>query len=506
MKKLLYVGHHLHLKTKSTVFLKDILRRQFDVTDLPVDPEDLAATPLNYTKADFDYVVIFQLDFLAPIFLAKGIATIVVPMFDGSENMPSRHWEFSNQAYFISFSLGLHLKILRAGGNSLLVKYFPEVKPGSSPRKFDRLDGFFWERRPDTGMNLSVVHRLIGEQLDSLHLHLAPDIKTLQSTNPKGVFADTKISISKWFENKSDLAKVMATRNIYFAPRLSEGIGMGFLEAMADGMVVFANDSNTHNEYISNWENGVLYNLGIQGPAQLERVQLQQMGAAAQQSMADGRRKWERQTGEILDWVHATPPPSVDEIPADVLAAEIPRAYSAGFNPYVQFLARNSSLIQKMSPGLDLMREINLPYIDLNDKPAISGDAAIISGREIVLGKSGTRKYLGAGWSHDEDEFVWIDGTSAYIRFMVNDECQEASELVLSCHSLDFDDPQRLAIVINGVLCDTIQVLDRKDIFRIQLRDSLRERNEIAFFSRQTASPNNEPRKLSVAVYSLGFD
>ena len=39
----------------------------------------------------------------------------------------------------------------------------------------------------------------------------------------------------------------------------AEGIGHAFLEAMAEGMVVVANDAPTHSEYISHGLNGLLF-------------------------------------------------------------------------------------------------------------------------------------------------------------------------------------------------------------------------------------------------------
>jgi len=505
MKKLLYIGHHLHLKTKSTVFLKDIFRQEFEVSELPVDPDNIDGNLANFSKDDFDVVVIFQLDFLAPIFIAKGIPTVVVPMFDGSENMPPRHWELSNQAHFISFSLSLHLKILRAGGKSLLVKYFPELPVACEPKAFKTLDGFFWERRPDTGLNAHFIKKLAGEQLKTLHLHLSPDIADLPTTNPRGLFKTTKTSVSKWFEDKKDLEKVMSSCNIYFAPRISEGIGMGFLEAMARGMAVFAYDTSTHNEYISNWETGVLYNFSLEQPVHFDNNLLKQMGAAAQQYIVDGRPIWLSQIPEILDWVHRTPVPEMADISVEFLATEIPRAYCNGFQTYTQFLSRNSLLARKMSPELDLLREINAPYVKADDR-ARSGDIPVFTGNRLRFGLSGTRDYLGKGWSHDEEQFVWIDGSSASVHFLADSQNINSGEIAVQCHALHFDTPQRVAVIINGTLADMLTVYDRVETHYIKLPNGLSGGlNDVTFYAEQTGSPNGETRKLSLAVHHIDF-
>ena len=47
--------------------------------------------------------------------------------------------------------------------------------------------------------------------------------------------------------------------NVYFAPRLEEGIGQTFLEAIRWGRCVVAADNRTINEYIIHGVNGLLY-------------------------------------------------------------------------------------------------------------------------------------------------------------------------------------------------------------------------------------------------------
>ena len=128
-RRILYIGHAFHLRTRSNRFMLDILEKAFDVTLVYVDPDKLHETNFDVSAADYDIAVVYQLDFLAPIFLAKGLPTVVIPMFDGSEHMPEGHWQMANQARFVAFSRHLHVKIQRAGGTSLLVKYFPKVSP-----------------------------------------------------------------------------------------------------------------------------------------------------------------------------------------------------------------------------------------------------------------------------------------------------------------------------------------------------------------------------------------
>jgi hypothetical protein len=122
--KVLFVDHSFHQKTKSSSFFLEILERAFDVETLYFDPLE-PRLDLSSCKDDIDVVVIWQLDFLAPAFVAIGKRVVVVPMYDGSANMPDLHWIISRQCRFINFSRRLHFEIERCGGNSKLVKYFP---------------------------------------------------------------------------------------------------------------------------------------------------------------------------------------------------------------------------------------------------------------------------------------------------------------------------------------------------------------------------------------------
>ena len=56
--------------------------------------------------------------------------------------------------------------------------------------------------------------------------------------------------------------KLIEPANILIAPRLHEGAGMNFLEQMARGCAVFANDAPTMNEYIEQGVSGFLFRRG----------------------------------------------------------------------------------------------------------------------------------------------------------------------------------------------------------------------------------------------------
>jgi glycosyltransferase involved in cell wall biosynthesis len=262
--KALFVDHFYHNTTKSSEFMVNLLRQYFEVDIFWANSEDEYLEEIADIKnLDYDFVVLWQIDWLAPYFLRHGMKTIVIPMFDGSSEMKSQHWKIASGALFINFSLSLHTVIANAGGESIYVKYFPGNYISSNfdcshVKYLEKPTAFFWERRPDTHINTNEICRLLNGVISHLHIHQAPDPGLNPSSIPSKL--NFSISTSNWFQNSEEYIDCVCSHDIYVAPRYAEGIGMGFLEAMSLGRVVLAHDAPTHNEYIKNYQTGILFN------------------------------------------------------------------------------------------------------------------------------------------------------------------------------------------------------------------------------------------------------
>ncbi|WP_375464023.1 glycosyltransferase [uncultured Methylobacterium sp.] len=503
MRNLLYVGHKFHTLTRSTRFLVDLLENYFKVTIINVDPSSLESWLVDLDFETIDIVVVFQLDFLAPVFLARGVPTIVIPMFDGSENMPPSHWEMLNEARIISFSRRLHSKMKRCQSQSLLVRYFPEVPPTIN-RSWREMNGFLWERRPDHGIDANLVRRVFDEQLGTLHIHRAPDDKTLTSnlTNP---FKSTVVTHSFWLESKEDMLQLLRECNIYFAPRLSEGIGMGFLEAMALGMVVVAPNTSTHDEYIVNWHSGILYPIDISSPPHVDVKIAKRLGDNARDFIFEGRKQWEDKKYEIVQWIEETPKPVFDFDECLVFCDQLPLAYSAGFSNYISHIRRNNKLVKKMSPKLNSWRE-SFAKSELSSDEVLSA-TNVLDQLMLQFGTKSTRSFLVSGWSNDEDGYVWINGTSATIRFIAGDILSKCDSLTINCHSIFLESEQTLAIVINGVLAKVSKIQNTDTSVFVSLPEGMLQiKNEIKLYASEFSYASGDSRKLSIAVHSIIFD
>ena len=69
MKKILFINHKFHLKTKSNIFVQEILKSKFEVEIISIDPSVGELPSFEKTNLDiFDCVILFQLDYLGSYF------------------------------------------------------------------------------------------------------------------------------------------------------------------------------------------------------------------------------------------------------------------------------------------------------------------------------------------------------------------------------------------------------------------------------------------------------
>lgn len=437
MKKLIFVDHDFHTATASSQFFIDLLRTRFDVTVLNIaPPADLPAEALN-VAGNADVVVIWQMDYLAPVFLAMGLPTVVIPMYDGSAYQPDIHWIWSQRAEFINFSFTLHHRIRSTGGRSRLVKYFKPPVPEDETAKFDDgLKVFLWQRRPEHGINAPAIKRLIGQQVRSLHVHDAPDEPKLDTKQYRVASTpDFLVTRTSWFPKAADYQAALSQCNVFIAPRRAEGIGMAMLEAMSRGMLVIATDEPTHNEYISNWTNGILYNPDAEGSITLQHAE--RLGLAAYATARDGHAQWKQQAVGVLELIGACPPPPPTEID-DIgsFASTLSKAYYGGQAAYTDFMLRHSQLISDMS-GVSLAGKL-----DANGKVSASADTSAqaelaapwLSGGRIPVCSPLVSDHVRDGQIVHADGIAWVLGHELSAAFHIDPFAELLGDLRLRLH------------------------------------------------------------------------
>ncbi len=317
MKRLFIICHKDHLVSGSYAFFQELLQDEFAIEIIVYDFRLHFIETLVKAHPDAVYFL-FQTEFLAPWFLTRGIKTVVFPMFDGCANAPPGYFRVLDNAYVFNFSKKLHARCTKSGIVSYPLTYYPPVKtkPVSWKAKQDRL--FYWLRRPLEKMPEHRIVEFFSPYVGGFHIHDRPDGYNFLSSTSRS--PDQFTATSDWFEQRQELDQIVANSRFYLAPRLSEGIGMAFLEAMSMGCVVFANNNSTHDQYIYHGHNGFLIDFESKDNA-LIRAQIRDafeiirsgkpIGENAREFMRTGRPVWIRQAEHLRTMavaLHAAPP------------------------------------------------------------------------------------------------------------------------------------------------------------------------------------------------------
>lgn len=302
-RKAVFIGHGFHNITRSSSFFQDIIEQTYNVYKISIDPDgDNAFEEIsNLNLHEFHVVFLWQIDWLASYFLSKNIPTVVLPMYDGSSTLEDLHWLAMREALIVNFSLDLHNIVSGYGCNSVFVKYFPKMfgcEKTLSVKKREGISAFFWERRPDSEINLRTIAKLLAPTITHLHLHRSADPGAQSTEIPTDL--PFTLTVSTWFENREEYLAAVAGCEIYVAPRYTEGIGMSFLEAMSMGRVVVAHDAPTHSEYISNFDNGILFDAFGSDEICVNKETILHISNKAACDARRYRENWERQYTKIM--------------------------------------------------------------------------------------------------------------------------------------------------------------------------------------------------------------
>lgn len=305
MKQLLFIGHQFHEKTRSSDFLLELLKEEYEITTISVDPysDDPYSTLTSSASANthFDTLICWQIK--PPIKLLKKSVSfdhgVFFPMFDSSAPVKKiERWYPYRNFHIICFCQSLEQALTKAGFCAHAIQYFPE--PANTFTKGDPEKAFFWNRTED--INGATLNTLFGKaQLKSLHIHKALDPGE-SFTPPQKQIAE-ELTYSDWFPKKSDMLEKIEQAGLYIAPRKKEGIGMSFLEAMAMGRCVIAPNYPTMNEYITHGENGILYDLDDPAPLNLQEFDITAIQKKTRTMMLDGRSSWNQKKKNILTWI-----------------------------------------------------------------------------------------------------------------------------------------------------------------------------------------------------------
>ena len=307
-KKLALVDHSFHQKSNATGFLIDLLEMHFHVKVFWDEAWNGGYSPSleEIARQGYDTIVLFQLmgyseEELKPI-ANKNL--ILIPMFDHSFTKPFEFWNKFRYAKIINFSRRFHKKLKRFGLISRYFQYFPSPHDFPSP-DWNRhpLSGFFWQRTDQITWN-HIKELIKQSDFKKIHIHTAVDPPGFPVTLPSESEREKyRVTISQWYPEKKDYLNTLNHSNVYFAPRLREGIGMAFLEAMAKGKCVVAPNHSTMNEYIIHRKTGILYEPDNPQPLDFSNLNIKEIGSNAREYIEQGHAGWLDAQKELIDFI-----------------------------------------------------------------------------------------------------------------------------------------------------------------------------------------------------------
>lgn len=300
--KIAYIDGISHQKTKSTFFLRELLKQQGCEIVNFWDINKPNAKLIN--PGAFDAIIFFQ-DIL-PIFKLRKFKCknlIWVPMYDGMQKMKLLDWigYLAYNVKIISFSKSLAYLFEKNGFNVLNVQYYFKPKFNKLKCNINQIKIFFWYRT--NTINWELVKTLICKiKIDKIIVKNSPDLDQTKIIIPENEYKNNNVQIiDRWLKHEEYL-KLLTDSNLFIAPREFEGIGMSFLEAISFGIPVIAPNNPTMNEYITNNINGFLYD--INKPQPIFFSDLSQIRDNLQRGSKEGYTNWLKQQKLILPFIN----------------------------------------------------------------------------------------------------------------------------------------------------------------------------------------------------------
>lgn len=296
-KKLFFIGHGYHKKTRSHQFMLDYLSESYEI-DVHYDETWIGGMETDFSAIDSDYDAVIFWQFIPEKRELRNINhknIIFFPMCDATSGWKFKHWYKYKNAKIINFSQATYQKLKKDGFDTYYLKYFPEPKDliyGNDN------EAFFWQRLSD--VNINTVSKILGDSGNfKLHIHKVIDPMRKFTEPTESQKNQFQISYSEWFENREDFYNLIKDKAIYIAPRFMEGIGISFLEAMSMGKVVIANNQPTMNEYIVDGETGFLSD--YTNPKEIRIEGIRRIQENTYKYIQDGHKQWLSDRKKILE-------------------------------------------------------------------------------------------------------------------------------------------------------------------------------------------------------------
>lgn len=297
-KRILFIDLESHKSTGSSKFFTDLLKRRFAVDRCYVSSKKDPRMPAAKMVAQYDAVAFWQATPSNIRAKSYGKPTIYLPMYD-SETFNWFNWQQRRLqgARVVCFCEKEADFLEKVGFCPLRIKYYPEIRPMASgnPKTL-----FFWDRiqkllHAPGHASFLTLKKLFGRgDLDGMIVRCTQRRAALISDDDKTRYNVTILPAEKHLSQDEYFA-MFSDCGIFATSRASEGIGMGFLEAMALGKCVIVNDNATFNEYVRDGVSGILidYNNPEASREKIANFDIAAIQREAYRQCVEGRKRWE---------------------------------------------------------------------------------------------------------------------------------------------------------------------------------------------------------------------
>lgn len=297
--KTVFLALNFHLKnTKSSSFFIDILKANipnFSIVnvnnawhDIPrIKPETIIIWQHVFSQKEIDS------------WQAKNI--IFIPMYDACPHTEEFWNNYKNYKIFC-FSKTLYDFLFERNFKVCYSQYY--VKPSVQKiSNFNKFSVFYWERSKK--INWQLVRSLLGnKKIDYFHYHYSTHITNKNNYQPSEEDIQAyNISFSDWFAHPAEYKTILEKTSLYIAPRESEGIGLSFIEALAQGCCVVAYNAPTMNEYINQGIDGYLFDENNINALDFSNKAVQKIRLTSLSRVEKGFKMWEESIPIIIDFI-----------------------------------------------------------------------------------------------------------------------------------------------------------------------------------------------------------
>jgi Glycosyl transferases group 1 len=254
---ILVYSHEWHL-TRSGAFLDLVVQPLQEYANVV---HQAWPSVLPSTQSIAPVLIFCQL--LPPIdWMAKHTAKLIwIPMWDDIWNRTQSWWnQLPKSLHIVAFSQAVATRAHTAGLPCLRLEYFKNPGEFCPANWAGERVLLYWNRRGLISREflkkfcaaLSIDRLLFRGETD-------PAVDARASYDLPKQLGHTIVETLPTTASREAYWQLTQRANVVIAPRLLEGAGMVFLEALARGCAVFANDAPTMNEYILHRQDGYLF-------------------------------------------------------------------------------------------------------------------------------------------------------------------------------------------------------------------------------------------------------